>query len=89
MANCKKCGTAVDHPVKTWKVKQTSVGLYECPACKAKWRGKFIEELTAPSVAKEAIPEPVKVIQAQTGTKNASGLAVQKGLLNGFSVFSR
>ncbi|MDQ1279946.1 MAG: hypothetical protein QG670_1208 [Thermoproteota archaeon] len=57
MANCTKCGTEVDHPLKTWKIKQTPVALYECPSCKTKWRGKFAE-ITA------ILPVSQPVIQA-------------------------
>ena len=43
MVNCTKCGTVVDYPQKTWKIKQTQVALFECPSCKSKWRSKYTE----------------------------------------------
>jgi hypothetical protein len=61
MMNCPKCGKVVEHPVKTWKIKQTPIALYECPLCKAKWRRKYSEELTIASEV--AIQETVQVTQ--------------------------
>jgi len=79
MGNCKKCRTTVDHPVKTWKIKQTPMALYECPSCKAKWRSKFIEERGALSVVKDAIQEPIKTTPTMTATnKIDSGTLVTK-----------
>ena len=46
MASCTKCGVTVDTPVKVWKVKQTSMGLFECPSCKMRWRGRLAEAQT-------------------------------------------
>jgi len=62
MVNCTKCGAEVDHPTKTWKIKQTPVALYECPSCKTKWRTKFIEEPTAPKIAQLTFSKPAKDI---------------------------
>ncbi len=44
MANCPKCNAIADNPLKTWKIKQTPIALYECPSCKEKWRSKLIIE---------------------------------------------
>ena len=44
MANCPKCRVSVEQPVKTWKIKQTPIALYECPSCKVRWRNKRIVE---------------------------------------------
>jgi len=41
MANCPKCNTATEAPLKTWKIKQTPIALYECHVCKAKWRSRI------------------------------------------------
>lgn len=30
--------------MKSWKIKQTPIALYECPSCKARWRSKLIVE---------------------------------------------
>lgn len=63
MSNCTKCGIEVDHPLKSWKIKQTTVGLYECPSCKTKWRGKFVETATispeVPSYLAGVISKPI------------------------------
>jgi uncharacterized protein YlaI len=41
MANCPKCNATIEAPLKTWKIKQTPIALYECNVCKAKWRTKI------------------------------------------------
>ena len=68
MSKCTKCGTVVDQPKKTWKIKQTPVALFECPSCNAKWRSKFVEtptiSLVVPTMVQATIPEPVSSIQA-------------------------
>src|SRR4030042_2442590 len=57
MANCTKCGTITDHPIKVWKIKQTPIALFECPSCKTKWKSKLIESKIVP-VAIEKIQVP-------------------------------
>lgn len=49
MANCPKCNAIVEKPLKSWKIKQTTMALYECASCKAKWRGKQIIQSIAAS----------------------------------------
>jgi len=66
MFNCTKCGTEIDHPLKTWKIKQTPIALFECPSCKTKWRRKFIEAPTVTQIAPPRVQEPLINIQAQT-----------------------
>lgn len=66
MANCTKCGTSVDQPKKTWKIKKTSVALFECPSCKSKWRSKFIETNTFPLAVPATIQAPVREVQTET-----------------------
>ena len=44
MANCPKCNMAAENPLKTWKIKQTPIALYECPSCRARWRSRLIVE---------------------------------------------
>ena len=57
MANCPKCSGNSDHPLKTWKIKQTTIALYECPSCKTKWRGKPLAEATTiQQTSLEALP---------------------------------
>ena len=66
MVNCSKCGTDVNRPVKTWKIKQTPMALFECPSCKTKWRSKFVEAPTIPQIAHQIVEEQPKNIQVQT-----------------------
>ncbi len=72
MASCIKCGTEVDHPLKTWKIKQTPVALFECPSCKTKWRGKYAETTAVSSLAQPviqaAIAEPAPIQPAVQAT---------------------
>jgi hypothetical protein len=55
MANCPKCHTIAEQPLKTWKIKQTPLALYECPTCKARWRNKLLAK--AAVVIPEKPPE--------------------------------
>ena len=75
MANCTKCGTAVDHPQKTWKIKQTQVALFECPSCKAKWRSKYTDipivqqTIQTPIIEdKESIKTPIELEKIENNT---------------------
>ncbi len=64
VTNCTKCGTYVEHPLKKWNIKQTPIGLFECPSCNTKWRSK-LEVPINPSlqivseIKKEDIDTPV------------------------------
>lgn len=68
MANCTKCGTEVDHPLKTWKIKHTPVAIFECPSCKTKWRSKFAETIVISPISQPAIQT---VIAEPTPTQQA------------------
>ncbi len=59
MANCPKCNSNTQTPLKTWKIKQTPIALYECPVCKAKWRSRILTETVAVTPVKA--PEPTAV----------------------------
>ena len=66
MINCPKCGVASDHPVKTWKLKKTSMALYKCSSCKAKWRSKLIVEVAIPSFVQTTVSEPTANLLSPT-----------------------
>ena len=69
MANCTKCGTAVDHPQKTWKIKQTQVALFECPSCKAKWRSKYTEIPIVQQIIQTPLIDDKENIKIQMGLR--------------------
>ena len=64
MVNCSKCGTVVEHPLKEWKIKQTPIGLYECPSCRTKWRSKLSEASIAKPAIQEVTADIIKNIEA-------------------------
>ncbi len=80
MVNCTKCGTAVDHPVKTWMIKQTPVALYACPSCNTKWRSKFTGELAIPSVAKLPLSNPQAALPLETTNKVDESTPTEKAI---------
>jgi hypothetical protein len=52
----------IDAPLKTWKIKQTPIALYECGVCKAKWRSRIGVE----TVAVTPIQTPVTAVVGRT-----------------------
>ena len=72
MANCPKCNTAAESPMKTWKIKQTPIALYECPSCKAKWRSRLIVEAAVVAPAKPPEAAPIGRIEVETPLRSVS-----------------
>jgi uncharacterized protein YlaI len=71
MVNCPKCRTCVDHPVKSWRIKQTPIALYECPSCGSKWRSKT--DIATEALAPQLEASNPKVDQVDKETQAISG----------------
>jgi len=72
MVNCPKCNAAVESPLKSWKIKQTPIGLYECPSCKAKWRSKLIVEAAVATPTKPPETATISRIKVETPSRPVS-----------------
>jgi len=91
MANCPKCNATAEHPLKTWKIKQTPIGLYECPSCKARWRSKLIIEAAVATPVKPPETATVSRTEVETPLRPASipVAAAPKASTNSFSGIRR
>lgn len=72
MAKCPKCQTEVATPVKTWLLpkgflrkgeEKVSMGIFECPNCKARFRATLSETTSEETVSIKNVVEKIRVIR--------------------------
>lgn len=88
MSKCPKCGKISEHPIKTWKIKQTTIALFECASCKAKWKSKITAESATPLPIVESIvpattaspTTPIPKMEVKTPVETTVKNAIDKPL---------
>jgi chromosome segregation ATPase len=76
VVKCPKCGTEVEHPTKTWPIpsrkpsekgeSKLTVGIFECPNCKAKFRAALeVETKFEETVSIKNMVERIKGIREE------------------------
>lgn len=58
--------------MKTWKIKQTPIALYECPSCKARWRSRLIVEAAVVAPVKPPEVATTGTIEVETPLRSVS-----------------
>lgn len=54
MATCPKCSTEVPSPVKSWGLRNVTMGLFECPSCNYRFQSKVQQpKPPSPLITKE------------------------------------
>ncbi|MCJ7631958.1 hypothetical protein MUP77_06135 [Candidatus Bathyarchaeota archaeon] len=96
MTNCPKCNTNTERPLKTWKIKQTPIALYECPTCKVRWRSKMTIEsavvtlakpLETTAVGRTEVEAPVGLVSPPVVTITSAPQNHPSGIRRFFSIF--
>lgn len=95
MANCPKCNATTEAPLKTWKIKQTPIALYECNVCKAKWRSRIAVETVevtpiqtpdAAAVGRTEVKATLRPVSPPQATVPSADVSQPSGIRRFFSV---
>ena len=96
MTNCPKCNTNAERPLKTWKIKQTPIALYECPTCNSRWRSKMtieaavvtpVKPLEITAVDRTEAEAPARLVNPPVVTVTATPQSRPSGIRRFFSIF--